>query len=209
MGSNGSHTSPEVLGFLLRANFCGSTAKRKKRNMIIQETSGGELPPKKPQNAVCVAVIDVGESYGIPPGPDGRRMVPSSNKAHPEPKQKVRFIFESAEKMEDGKPFQLTRQFNVSLSDKGYLKPFLDGWGIELVKTGGGIDMEASCVGKCAKVNVTHDKDRNDPERIWANVSTVMPSDEDLKPSGEFDKADYLKKAAEKYAERQSGGVPY
>jgi len=29
-----------------------------------------------------------------------------------------------------------------------------------------------------------------------------MPSDEDLKPSGEFDKADYLKKAAEKYEEK-------
>lgn len=172
--------------------------------MIIQETSGGgELPPKKPQNAVCVAVIDVGESYGIAPDKSGRRMVPSMNPAHPDPKQKVRFMFESEEKQEDGKPFQLTRQFNVSLSDQGYLKPFLDGWGVELVKTDGGIDLEASCVGKCAMVNVTHDKDRTDPERVWANLSTAMPSDADLKPSGEFNKAEYLKAAQEKYAERK------
>ena len=171
--------------------------------MIIQETSGGgELPPKKVQSAVCVAVIDVGEAYGIPPDDTGRRMVPSINPAQPDPKQKVRFIFESEEKMEDGRPFQLTRQFNVTMSDQGYLKPFLDGWGVELVRAGGGIDLEASCVGKTAMANVTHDKDRNDPERIWANLSTVMPSDMELQPSGEFNKADYLKKAAEKFAER-------
>jgi len=179
--------------------------------MIIQESGngGGELPPKKPQSAVCVGVIDVGESYGIPPGPDGRRLVPSTNPAHPDPKQKVRFIFESEEKMENGQPFQLSRQFNVSMSDKGFMKPFLDGWGVELVKTDGGIDLEASCVGKCAMVNVTHDKDRTDPERIWANISTAMPSDAKVKPSGEFNKSEYMKKAAEKYAERQSGSVPY
>ena len=171
--------------------------------MIIQETNGGgELPPKKPQNAVCVGVIDVGESYGIAPDKSGRRMVPSNNPAHPEPKQKVRFIFESVEKMEDGKPFQLTKQFNVTMSDQGYMKPFLDGWGVELVRVGGGIDLEASCVGKCAMVNVTHDKDRTDPERIWANMSTAIPSDMDLQPSGEFNKAEYLKAAIEKYAER-------
>ena len=149
-----------------------------------------------------MGVIDVGESYGIPPGPDGRRLVPSTNPAHPAPQQKVRFIFESEEKMENGQPFQLSRQFNVSMSDKGFMKPFLDGWGVELVKTDGGIDLEASCVGKCAMVNVTHDKDRSDPDRIWANLSTAMPSDMGLEPSGEFNKAEYLKAAQEKYAER-------
>jgi hypothetical protein len=179
--------------------------------MIIQESGngGGELPPKKPQSAVCVGVIDVGEAYGIAPGPDGRRLVPSTNPNFPDPKQKVRFVFESEEKMEDGQPFRLSRQFNVSLSDKGYLLPFLSGWGVELVKTGDGIDLEASCVGKVAMVNVTHDPDRADPERVWANISTAMPSDTEIKPSGEFDKTEYMKKAAEKYAERQSGGSPY
>tara|TARA_R110002020_G_scaffold207869_1_gene413449 strand:+ start:799 stop:1317 length:519 start_codon:yes stop_codon:yes gene_type:complete len=172
--------------------------------MIIQESGngGGELPPKKPQNAVCVGVIDVGEAYGIAPGPDGRRMVPSNNPAHPDPKQKVRFVFESEEKMDDGRPFRLTTQFNVSLSDQGYLKPFLDGWGVELVKTDNGIDLEASCVGKCAMVNVTHDKDRTDPERVWPNISTAMPSTSELSPSGEFDKAQYLKDAQERRANK-------
>jgi hypothetical protein len=88
------------------------------------------------------------------------------------------------------------------MSDQGYMKPFLDGWGVELVRVGGGIDLEASCVGKCAMVNVTHDKDKTDPERLWANISSAMPSDMDLQPSGEFNKADYLKKSVEKYADR-------
>ena len=177
--------------------------------MIIQESGngGGELPPKKPQSAVCVGVIDVGEAYGIAPGPDGRRLVPSINPAYPESKQKVRFIFESEEKMEDGKPFQLTKQFNVTMSDQGFLKPFLDGWGVELVKTDGGTDLEASCVGKVAMVNVTHDPDRADPEKLWANISTAMPSNVDVKSSGEFSKADYLKQSQEKSAERQSGNT--
>ena len=191
-------------------NLSGLTAQKKDK-MIIQETSsgGGELPPKKPQNAVCVGVIDVGEAYGIPAGADGRRLVPSTNPAHPEPKQKVRFIFESEEKMKDGRPFRLTTQFNVTMSDQGYLKPFLDGWGVELVRTDAGIDLEASCVGKVALVNVTHDPDRSDPERLWANISTAMPSDVDVKSSGEFSNADYLKESQEKSAERQSGGSPY
>ena len=169
--------------------------------MIIQETSGGgELPPKKPQNAVCVAVIDVGESYGIAPDKSGRRMVPSNNPAHPDPKQKVRFIFESEAKMEDGKPFQLTRQFNVSLSDQGYLKPFLDGWGIKLVRTDRGVDLEASCVGKTAMINVVH---KVKGESTYANISTAMPSDSDLKPSGAFDKADYMQYCRGQYEEKQ------
>jgi len=191
-------------------NLSGLTAQKKDK-MIIQESSsgGGELPPKKPQSAVCVGVIDVGEAYGIPPGPDGRRLVPSTNPNFPDSKQKVRFVFESEEKMEDGRAFQLSRQFNVSMSDKGYLLPFLSGWGIKLVKTEAGIDLEASCVGKVAMVNVTHDPDRSDPERIWANISTAMPSDTPVEPSGEFNKSEYMKKTGEKYAERQSGGSPY
>ena len=111
--------------------------------------------------------------------------------------------------MKDGRPFRLTTQFNVTMSDQGYLKPFLDGWGVELVRTDAGIDLEASCVGKVALVNVTHDPDRSDPERLWANISTAMPSDVDVKSSGEFSNADYLKESQEKSAERQSGGSPY
>ena len=175
--------------------------------MIISESNGGgELPPKKPQNVVCVGVIDVGESYGIQPntdpkrGPVGARLCPAHpNAENQDPKQKMRFIFESEVPMEDGRPFRLTGQFNCSLHEKSKLKPFLDSWGVELVKTDSGYDMEASCVGKCALVNVTHDERG---ERTWANISSIMPSQENVKPSGEFNKAEYLKKCQENYAER-------
>ena len=163
------------------------------------------MPPKKPQTAVCVGVIDVGEAYGIKPDQNGIRWVPSTNPAFPEPKRKVRFIFESSVLMEDGKPFRLSRQFNVSMSDKGYLKPFLDGWGIELVRTDGGINLESSCVGKCAMVNVVHEPDKRDPDKTWANISTVMPTDVVVAPTGEFDKKQYLKAAQESYAVQERG----
>jgi hypothetical protein len=166
------------------------------------------MPPKKPQTAVCVGVIDVGEAYGIQPDQDGIRWVPSTNPAHPEAKQKVRFIFESSELMEDSRPFRLSRQFNVTMSDQGFLKPFLDGWGVELVRTDAGIDLEASCVGKCAMVNVVHEPDKRDPEKLWANISTVMPTDVVLTPTGEFDKGQYLKTAQENHTVRESDITP-
>ncbi len=63
-------------------------------------------------------------------------------------------------------------------------------------------DRRAPWGGRRAMAKEPRDEYANDPERIWANLSTVMPSDMELQPSGEFNKADYLKKAAEKFAER-------
>jgi len=175
--------------------------------MIIQEMSGSELAPKRPQNAVCVAVIDVGESYGIEPntnpeaGPLGVRLVPAHAKAKfQDPKQKIRFVFESAELMEDKRPFRLTFQANVTMSDKGELKPFLDSWGVKLVKTKAGIDLEASCVGKSVMLNIIHDERG---ESTWANISTAMPSEVELQPSGEFKRSEYMKYCMDQYAEKQ------
>jgi len=176
--------------------------------MIIQETSGGELPPKKPQNAVCVAVIDVGESYGIEPntsptdGPLGVRLVPAHPKAKfQDKKQKIRFVFESEELTLDKRPFRLTFQANATMSAKGDLRPFLDSWGVELVRTSAGIDLEASCVGKSGKLNVIHD---DKGESTWANISTVMPTEVKLKPSGEFNREDYMKYCLDRYTEKQN-----
>ena len=175
--------------------------------MIIQESSGGELAPKKVQNAVCVAVIDVGESYGIEPntvaknGPIGMRIIPP-HEDYPDQNgiAAVRFIFESEILKEDKQPFRLTFQANCTMSDKGNLKQFLNGWDIDLVKTGGGFDMEASCVGKTAMINVVH---KVKGESTYANISTAMPSDSDLKPSGSFDKADYMQYCLSQYQEKE------
>ena len=176
--------------------------------MIIQESSEGELAPKKVQNAVCVAVIDVGESYGIEPntvakdGAIGMRLIPP-HKDYPDQKgmAAVRFIFESEKLKEDNQPFRLTFQANCTMSDKGNLKPFLNAWGIEMVKaSGGGFDMVASCVGKTAMINVIHEVKG---ESTYANISTAMPSDSDLKPSGAFDKADYMNYCRGQYEEKK------
>tara|TARA_R100001244_G_C5094242_1_gene117165 strand:+ start:20 stop:580 length:561 start_codon:yes stop_codon:yes gene_type:complete len=176
--------------------------------MIIQETSGSELAPKKPQNAVCVAVIDVGESYGIEPntvakdGAIGMRLIPP-HEDYPDQNgmAAVRFIFESEILKEDNQPFRLTFQANCTMSDKGNLKQFLNGWGIKLVKaSGGGFDMVASCVGRAAMINVIH---KVKGESTYANISTAMPSNSDLKPSGAFDKADYMNYCLAQYQEKE------
>tara|TARA_R110000824_G_scaffold242135_1_gene430835 strand:+ start:494 stop:1057 length:564 start_codon:yes stop_codon:yes gene_type:complete len=175
--------------------------------MIIQETSGGELAPKKVQNAVCVAVIDVGESYGIEPntvakdGAIGMRLIPP-HEDYPDQNgmAAVRFIFESEILKDDNQPFRLTFQANCTMSDKGNLKPFLNGWGVDLVRTKAGLDVVASCVGKTAMINVVH---KVKGESTYANVSTAMPSDSELKPSGGFDKADYMNYCLTQYQEKE------
>ena len=175
--------------------------------MIVQETSGGELAPKKVQNAVCVAVIDVGESYGIEPntvaknGAIGARLLPP-HEDYPDQRgmAAVRFIFESEKLKEDNQPFRLTFQANCTMSESGNLNPFLNGWGIKLVRTDRGVDLEASCVGKTAMINVVH---KVKGESTYANISTAMPSDSDLKPSGAFDKADYMQYCRGQYEEKQ------
>jgi len=165
--------------------------------MIIQETSGGELAPKSVQDAVCVAVIDVGESYGIELNKDaekgaiGARLLPP-HKDYPDRRGQaaVRFIFESENLKSDNQPFRLTQQVNCTMSEKGNLKPFLDGWGIEIVRNNRGlVDLQASCVGKTAAINVVH---KVKGESTYANIATAMPTDADIKPSGAFDKADYM-----------------
>jgi hypothetical protein len=176
--------------------------------MIVQETSGGELAPKEVQDAVCVAVIDVGESYGIEPntvaknGAIGARLLPP-HKDYPDRKAMaaVRFIFESEKLKEDKQPFRLTFQANCTMSDKGNLSPFLNGWGVEIVRNDRGfVDLEATCVGKTASINVVH---KVKGEATYANIATAMPTDSDLKPSGTFDKADYLQYCQGQYANKE------
>ena len=165
--------------------------------MIIRKTSGGELAPKKVQNAVCVAVIDVGESYGIPPNEDGERLVPPPpDSKYPDPKAACRFIFESEELKDDKRPFRLTYQANCTMSDNGNLKPFLNSWGVKIVETPEEVDLEASCVGKTAQLNVIH---KVKGEATYANILTIIPSDADIKPSGEFNKAEYMKYCLDRY----------
>lgn len=41
---------------------------------------------------------------------------------------KIRFVWESTELMNDGRPFLVMRDFTASLNSKGNLRPFLEGW---------------------------------------------------------------------------------
>ena len=163
-----SHLPGGFHGFLPPGElFAVVPHNKRKTKMIIQETSGGELAPKNPdQNGMAA----------------------------------VRFIFESEILKDDNQPFRLTFQANCTMSDKGNLKPFLNGWGVDLVRTKSGLDVVASCVGKMAMINVVH---KVKGESTYANVSTAMPSDSDLKPSGSFDKSDYMNYCLTQYQEKE------
>ena len=176
--------------------------------MIIANSTGYELAPLGTHNVVCVDVIDCGEAYGIEPDPvTGMRLVPPTEKGR-NAQAKIRLVFESDQKMADGRPFQIDRMFGATLSDQGHLKPFLDAWGIELEMTPQGPDMAKSVIGKTALVNIVHRDDK------WANISSIMPGQVELSPSGDYDGAETrrrMKTAYEKRKEekRQNENAPY
>jgi len=174
--------------------------------MIISEMKTEfELTPTGPQNCVCVDVIDCGEAYGIEADPkSGMRLVPSTNPQYPKAKAKVRLMFESDKLMEDGRPFIIDRTFSATLNDNGHLKPFLDSWGVELEMTPAGPDMVKSLVGKTALINIVHNPDKVDPEKKWANIGSIMPSQTEVKPSGNYDPAGTRDRMKTSYEKRQS-----
>ena len=171
--------------------------------MIIANSTGYELAPAGTHNVVCVDVIDCGEAYGIEPDPvTGMRLVPGATEDR-KPQAKIRFVFESEKKMADGRPFQIDRMFGATLSDQGHLKPFLDAWGIELEMTPQGPDMAKSVIGKTALVNIIHRDDK------WANISSIMPGQVELSPSGDYDGAGTRERMKAAYAKRQNENAPY
>ncbi len=175
--------------------------------MIIANSTGYELAPLGTHNVVCVDVIDCGEAYGIEPDPEtGMRLVPPTEKGR-NAQAKIRLVFESDQKMADGRPFQIDRMFGATLSDQGHLKPFLDAWGIELEMTPQGPDMAKSVIGKTALVNIVHRDDR------YANISSIMPGQVELSPSGDYDGAgtrERMKAAYQRKEEkRKKENAPY
>lgn len=76
------------------------------------------------------------------------------------------------EKMSDGRPFAVFRNLPASLNEKSglykLLKPWLGEKALEDFDT-------ASLVGRGCLINIVHSKDKNDPNKTWANVGGVLP----------------------------------
>ena len=84
-------------------------------------------------------------------------------------------VEENGEKKTIQKPFVISREFTLSMSHKGHLRPFVEGIiGAQLTDAeAGAFDIE-QLVGMTCLATIVHTKSK-DGERTYANISTVAP----------------------------------
>ncbi len=144
-------------------------------SMVLQSKVGGDFKPH-PEGihpAVCVDVIDLGlvetEFQGQ------RRLV-----------NKVRLVFESEQKNEEGKNCIVTKTFTASLHPKAKLAEFLGKWRGRPVVPGESIDL-AKLVGANCTLVVSHQQ--NMVGRTYASIDAVSKPTKRVAPSGHYDPA--------------------
>ncbi len=135
---------------------------------VISHDANSDKPfvpcPDGEQLGVCCDIVDLGMSNY------------QGKLSH-----KVRLVFESEELMapnEEGEaiPFTVGQRFTVSLHKDSSLRAFLEKWRgkpfeQEEIKK---FDLE-SILGKCARINVSHNADLKDSDKIFANVDSALP----------------------------------
>lgn len=158
--------------------------------LTVSEGGGGSYEQIEVglQHAVCSHVVDMGlqeSQYGA--------------------KEQVALVFETAERMQDGRPWMFTQWYSRSLHPKSNLRKDLEQWRgraftpAELKE----FDLE-KLLGACATLNIINvDKDGNTRQRIAA-VSPPMKGREKLAPYGQ-DAPEWLQKiSATGLANRES-----
>lgn len=144
-------------------------------NLILQCKEGGDFTPH-PEGihpAICVDVIDLGlvetEFQGQ------KRMV-----------NKVKLVFESEQRLEDGRGFTVSKSFTASLHPKAKLAEFLGKWRGRPVMPGETIDL-GKLIGACCTLVISHQQ--NMVGRTYASIDAVSKPTRKVAPSGGYDPA--------------------
>lgn len=119
-----------------------------------------ELPDADLHNALCVFVYDL-----------GHRLDPTWGKIQ----HKIIIAWELEQKMSDGRPFMLSKEYTLSLYEKADLFKHLTGWkGAELSEGElKAFDLD-SLVGKMCRLEIIHKVVKG---KTYANVNTVIKAD--------------------------------
>jgi hypothetical protein len=151
--------------------------------MILQCKEAREFIPH-PEGihpAVCVDVMDLGlvetEFQGE------RRMV-----------NKVKLVFESEQKTDDGKNCYVSKNFTASLHPKAKLAEFLGKWRGRPILPGETIDLNKLIGASCTLV-VSHQQ--NVHGRTFASIDAVSKPTKKVVPSGQYDSAAARQRFAE------------
>ena len=160
--------------------------------MVLQCKDSGDFKPH-PEGihpAICVDVVDLGlvetEFQGQ------KRMV-----------NKVKVVFESEQKTEDGKACTVSKNFTASLHPKSNLSAFIGKWRGRPVLPGESIHLEKLIGASCTLV-ISHQQ--NMSGKTYAAIDAVSKPTKRVAPSGQYDP----EAARQRYAEwkAKKAGTP-
>lgn len=104
------------------------------------------------------------------------------------PKEQFRFVFETTQLRDDGKPYLVwSRGFNTTLGEKSALRAFLKLWfGRDLTAAEQQEFDTETLIGRIAQIVIVHNEGRNGD--TYANIGLIRPdkSGAVLKPSGKY-----------------------
>src|SRR5512137_769127 len=151
--------------------------------MILQSKLAGDFKPHVEgiHPAVCVDVIDLG-------------LVETEFQGQKRLVNKVRVVFETEQKNEEGKNCIVTRTFTASLHPKARLAEFLGKWRGRPVGPGESIDL-AKLIGANCTLVISHQQ--NLVGRTYASIDAVSKPTKRVVPSGQYDPAEARRRIAE------------
>jgi hypothetical protein len=139
--------------------------------LTAQSNKPFDTHPEYNGNAVCVDVTPpktVQTDYG--------------------PKEQFRFVFETTQLRDDGKPYLVwSRGFNTTLGEKSALRAFLKQWFGRDLTTAEQQEFDTdTLIGRTAQIVIVHNDGRNG--ETYANIGLIRPdkSSAGLKPSGKY-----------------------
>ena len=163
-------------------------------NMILQCKETGDFKPH-PEGiyvAVCNDVIDLG-------------IVETEFQGQKRNVQKLKVSFETELKMEDGRPFSITKNFTASLHPKAKLAEFLGKWRGRPVMPGESIDL-GKLIGACCTLVISHQQ--NMSGKTYAAIDAVSKPTKKIALSGSHDPAKARQRVAEWQAKQSASARP-
>jgi hypothetical protein len=158
--------------------------------MILQCKDSGDFKPH-PEGihpAICVDVIDLG-------------MVTTEFQGQTRIVNKLKLVFESEQKTEDGKNCTVSKNFTASLHPKAKLAEFLGKWRGRPVVPGESIDL-AKLIGACCTLVISHQQ--NMVGKTYASIDAVSKPTKKLAASGCYDPA-AARQRIEEWKAKQNG----
>jgi hypothetical protein len=139
--------------------------------LVSNQNADFKPHPEGIHPAVCLDVIDMGLQETEFQGQ--RKMV-----------NKLRLVFETEQKLEDGRNCTISKNFTASLHPKAKLAEFLGKWRGRPVVPGETIDL-GKLIGACCTIVVSHQQ--NQQGRTYAGIDAVSKPTKRLVPSGHYD----------------------